>query len=176
MKARPVLASLLATLSAAARQRGLTDTAWAAAAGVRKETLSRLRSRQSCDLATLEMLAQAVGLDIGVVTAAASTDSFSEHFPRHMKRDDEERLLRFTVSGNLEPGAWKKHGPAFFMAGVAVTLASLREFDRQSLLELAERLHPGSSSVAAYSHWLAGTPLQPCRFLPQLRERLQRAA
>jgi len=39
----------------------MNDTAWSARAGLRKETLSRLRRRPSCDLATLEALLAAVG-------------------------------------------------------------------------------------------------------------------
>ena len=43
-----MLNTLLDTLTARARAQGLTDTEWARRAGVRKETLSRLRRRQDC--------------------------------------------------------------------------------------------------------------------------------
>ena len=47
------LENLLDTLTAAARKKGLNDTAWSSAAGFSKETLSRLRRRSSCDLSAL---------------------------------------------------------------------------------------------------------------------------
>lgn len=170
------LESVLATLSASARRRGLTDTAWAASAGVRKETLSRLRSRRTCDFATLDALARAVGARIDVLAVDGPLLAADGHFPVAVKRDDEERLLELAASRILDADAWKRCGPAFFMAGLAVMLAGVHGLDRRGLLALAERLHPGSSQVDGFTLWLARSPVRPSRFMPLLKERLLRAA
>lgn len=170
------LESVLAALSASARRRGLTDTAWASCAGVRKETLSRLRSRRSCDFATLDALARAVGARIDVLDVDGQPLTADGHFPVAVKREDEERLLELAVSRTLDAGAWKRCGPAFFMAGLAVMLAGVHGLNRPGLLALAERLHPGSSQVDGFTLWLARSPVRPSRFMPLLKERLLRAA
>jgi hypothetical protein len=54
------------------------------------------------------------------------------------------------------------------MAGLAVLLASSRDFDRSRLLELAEILHPGISEPAVFNLWLQRTSLEPSRFFAQL--------
>lgn len=167
---------VLTKLTLVARRVGLTDTAWAAAAGVRKETLSRLRSRRTCDFATLDALARSVGARIEVLEAEAAPVSADGHFPGGFTRDDEERLLNLAAARNLDPQAWRAAGPGFFMAGFAVLLASVRGMDRRALLALAERLHPGSSQVAAFSLWLERSPVQASRFMPMLSARLQHAA
>jgi hypothetical protein len=59
MFASTTLKELLDSLTVAARGKGLNDAAWASAAGFSKETLSRLRRRNSCDLSTLIALADA---------------------------------------------------------------------------------------------------------------------
>lgn len=174
--ATPVLNVILGTLTTAARRRGLTDTAWAAAAGVRKETLSRLRGRGSCDFATLEALATAVGLRIEVSSAAGPELTADGLFPVRLTRDDEERLVDLLASRQLSPDAWRSQGPAFFMAGLAVMLASVSGFDRRSLLLLAEQLHPGASQVEVFALWLERAPVQAERFLPMVLSRSQHAA
>jgi hypothetical protein len=58
--------TLLARIVDAARARGLSRRALAERAGVRPETLSRIASRGTCDFATLERLAAAAGLRVGV--------------------------------------------------------------------------------------------------------------
>jgi hypothetical protein len=62
------------------------------------------------------------------------------------------------------------------LAGVAVMLASQEGFDRPRMLALAERLHPGTSTPAGFSRWLADSPIQAARFLPMLRARMQEQA
>jgi hypothetical protein len=59
-------------------------------------------------------------------------------------------------------------GPRFFMAGLAVMVASVEGRDRCGLLTLAEQLHPGASEPAVFSRWLERSPVRPTRFLPQL--------
>jgi hypothetical protein len=86
----------------------------------------------------------------------------------HFDREYEDQLLDLCASGDVEPERWRRHGPAFFMAGLAVMLASVPEFDRRSLLVLAEALHPGSSQVEVFAHWLKRSPVRPSRFLPTL--------
>src|SRR5690348_14333453 len=87
------LATTLAALTGRARTRGLSDTDWAARAGVRKETLSRLRRRQSCDFETLRLLAQAVGADLGVKESAPTGSTSDGHFPAALDRAYEEQLV-----------------------------------------------------------------------------------
>lgn len=161
--------TMLSALRVQARRRGLSDAAWARAAGLRKETLSRLRGRRTCDLATLAALARAVGAELTVSAPAAATPD--GHFPAGLKRGDEERLLALCASGRVDPDEWRRAGPTFFMAGLAVMLASARGFDRSRYLALAEQLHPGASTPEAFARWLAGSPLRPARFLPMLEAR-----
>src|SRR5512134_472961 len=119
---------LLETLRATARRRGLTDAAWAAAAGLRKETLSRLRGRATCDFATLQALARAVGAELGVSPAGARRTTPDGHFPAAVDREYEADLLDLCASGASDAEAWRAAGPAFFVAGLAVLLAGARGF------------------------------------------------
>lgn len=175
-KSTASLDAIVSALTSEARRLGLNDARWAAAAGVRKETLSRLRGRASCDYATLEALACVVGLTIGVGPAATRATPPTEHFPRRMDREHEERLLALCTSGNLAPATWRASGPAFFMAGFAVMLASTKGLDRRRLLALAEALHPGTSLPDVFAIWLERSPLRPSRFLPLLAAKNKRAA
>lgn len=170
------LATLLDALSAAARRRGLSDSAWAALSGVRKETLSRVRSRRSADLTTVEALARAVGAHLEVRYADSPLLAADGHFPLRLDRDYEQRLVELAATRELDATRWLATGPRFFMAGLAVMLASLRGMDRGKLLMLAEQLHPGSSQPDVFELWLARSPVRPSRFVPLLMERLQRAA
>jgi hypothetical protein len=164
-KSTTPLSQAVATLEKRARSLGLSDTAWATRAGVRKETLSRLRSRQSCDFETLRLLAEAVGAGVGVLEGQPPDSTSDGHFPANLDRDYEERLVELSASGDLEPEQWLGMGPRFFMAGLAVMLASAGDRDRRRLLDLAERLHPGASEVSVFSRWLERSPLRPTRFL-----------
>lgn len=175
-KSTSALPRILEALTHAARTHALSDTEWAARAGLRKETLSRLRRRQSCDFATLEALAGVVGVRVGVVDESPLEHSPDGHFPLHMNREYEERLLEFCASRTLDPQLWASLGPRFFMAGVAVMLASVPAFDRRSLLTLAEQLHPGASEPAVFEQWLKRSPLRPSRFLPMLAVEMKHAA
>jgi len=89
-------------------------------------------------------------------------------FPKHLTRDDEQKLLDLCASRSLELNFWARMGSPCFMAGLAVMLASVAGFDRRSLLTLAERLYPGASRQATFSHWLRHSPLRPSRFLAML--------
>ena len=166
----------MSALTGEARRRGMSDARWAEAAGVRKETLSRLRSRANCDFATLDALASVVGLTIGIAAPASNALSADQHFPQRIDREYEDRLLALCASGDFECESARALGPAFFMAGVAVMLASVSGFDRRRLLALAEALHPGSSLPEVFAIWLARSPLRPSRFLPMLLARTRRAA
>lgn len=175
LKSTEVLAAALNDLTARARERGLTDTAWAERAGMRKETLSRLRSRATCDFSTLNALAQAVGAGL-VVAEPPAASTTGRHLPESMDRAYERQLLDLCASRTLDPGRWEQLGPRFFMAGLAVMLASTRDFDRRSLLALAEELHPGASDPSVFARWLKASPLRPSRFLPMASVRVKRAA
>jgi hypothetical protein len=89
-------------------------------------------------------------------------------FPAQLDRDYEEQLLDLCASGDIDPKRWRSCGPPFFMAGLAVMLASVPEFDRRLLLDLAEALHAGSSQVEVFALWLQRSPVRPSRFLPML--------
>lgn len=62
----PTPATLLARVADHARAQGLSRRALAQRAGVRPETLSRIASRGTCDFGTLERLAAAAGLRLGI--------------------------------------------------------------------------------------------------------------
>lgn len=175
-KSTSSLAGTLAALRRRAAARGLTDSEWAGRARVRKETLSRLRRRRSCDFATLQALARVVGAQLGVIEPPAPQLAADGHFPAGIDRSHEERLLELCASGDLDPARWRTLGPSFFMAGLAVMLASTQYGERRALLTLAERLHPGASETAVFNRWLERSPLRPARFLPLLDAELQRAA
>lgn len=175
-KSTSALPRVLDALTRAARALKLSDTEWAARAGLRKETLSRLRRRLSCDFATLEALAAVVGVRVDVASESVLECSPDGHFPLQMNREYEERLLEFCASRLLDPRLWADLGPRFFMAGVAVMLASVAGFDRRSLLALAEQLHPGISEPAVFAQWLKRSPLRPSRFLPMLAMEMKHAA
>lgn len=170
------LRSVLGILIQKAAMLGFTDTQWAARAGIRKETLSRLRGRNSCDFATLQTLARAVGATVSVVDADAPGSTKDGRFPAQFDRLYEEQLIDLCASGDVDPTRWRSHGPAFFMAGLAVMVASDPQFDRRSLLHLAERLHAGSSQVGVFALWLQRSPARPSRFLPMLAAGSRRAA
>jgi hypothetical protein len=138
--------------------------------------LSRLRRRRSCDFATLQALADTVGADLAVRELPDPELAADGHFPRRLDRDYEERLLGLCASGDLDPVRWGNIGPAFFMAGLATLLASVRGGERRALLALAERLHPGATEVAVLERWLELSPLKPSRFLPLYEARLRHAA
>ena len=72
--------------------------------------------------------------------------------------------------------SWRDLGPPFFLAGLAVTVASVPGFDRRSYLDLAEALHPGASEPRVFAQWLTETPLPPNRLLPMLQAQLDHAA
>ncbi len=175
-KSTIALQSTLLTLTQRARALGLTDTEWATRAAVRKETLSRLRQRKSCDFATLQALAQVVDARVGVLDANAAGSTPDGHFPAKLNRALEDKLLDLCASRDLDPERWANLGPAFFMAGLAVMVASAKGFDRGGLCALAEQLHPGSSQPGVFSLWLARSPVRPSRFFPLLAHRTKHAA
>lgn len=175
-KSTTSLSELLDSLTQAARKLGFTDTVWAARAKLRKETLSRLRRRQTCDFVTLHSLAEVVGAQLGILAAQVPQATPDGHFPANMDRNYEEQLLALCASRTMDASHWASTGPRFFMAGLAVMLASLRGYDRRGLLALAEELHPGASEPAVFERWLERSPLRPTRFLPLLEMSVKHAA
>lgn len=174
-KSTPGIRAVVEVLTARARELGINNAVWAARAGIRKETLSRLKGRRSCDFSTLQRLAQVVGATIGVLDDGVVTGTPDGLFPAAIDRDYEDKLFDLCASRDLDPERWRRVGPAFFVAGLAVMMASVDGFDRRGLLELAERLHAGSSQVGVFALWLERAPIQPSRFLPPLAD-LRRAA
>ena len=163
---------LIAQMSPAARSRYPTDSAWAKASGLPKETLSRLKSQTSCDWRTLAALARAAGVAFVLAPAEAEAGA---HFPPSFGRGYEEDLLDLSASGNLDPAVWRARGPSFFMGGLAVMLASARGFERERYMRLAEELHPGVSNPEVFGIWLMKSPVRPSRFLPMARKRKHRS-
>ena len=166
---RSALPAMLDSLAAAADSRKLTRREWALKAGVRPETLSRLRARGDCDFATLEALAHALGLRLEIKPGRGSAKA--AHMPLRFGRDEEEKLLLLCSALAPNLPAWRAAGPAFFMGGLAVMLASLRGFDRERYLALGEELHPGISTPETLALWLKRSPLRPSRFVPMLEQR-----
>jgi len=159
----------LAHMTPAAHKRFGSDRQWAAACGLPAETLSRLRKRESCDLRTLNALAAAAGFELGVAPVTAKNDS-------DFGREREEVLLALCASGSVDAATWRAHGDGFFMAGLAMLLASVPGFDRHRYMTLAESLHPGMSYAEVFELWLQRSPLRPSRFLPMLERWGRRAA
>lgn len=167
-------------MSRAAALRFGSDAAWARAAGLPKETLSRLKRAASCDLRTLAALAHAVGYSLTAAPAhgtphatpsgTPSGDPRAVHLPAVFDRTLEQALLDLVASDDLDPVSWRALGPAYFMGGLAVLVAGVRGADRGRLLDLAETLHPGVSTPEAFGAWLEASPLQPSRFLPMLEQ------
>lgn len=161
-------ARLLELMSKAARKRYSTDSGWAKASGLPKETLSRLKRNSSCDLQTLAALAQSAGYTLVAVPASVQAGAY---LPIAFGREYEDGLLDLCASGNVDADVWRAHGPGFFMGGLAVLLASARGFERERYLKLAETLHPGISTPEAFALWLKRSPLRAARFLPTARRR-----
>ena len=159
---------LLGEMRPSAKARFSSEARWARAAGLPRETLSRLKAKQSCDLRTLAALAAAAGCTLAVVPDAGPGGT---HLPDRFTREYEDRLLDLAASGNVDADAWRALGPAFFMGGLAVLLASARGFERERYLGLAEALHPGVSTPEVFALWLRRTPVRPSRFLPMARKR-----
>lgn len=159
---------LLAGMAKSAAARFSSDAAWAAASGLSKETLSRLKRQPSCDLRTLDALARSAGCRLVVVP---ETGEAASQAAGRFTREDEDRLLELAASGATDAAVWRAHGPGFFMGGLAVLLASARGFDRERYLRLAESLHAGVSTPEVFGLWLRRSPLRPARFLPAARRR-----
>lgn len=166
-------AVLLAQMAPAAKAKFGSESAWAAACGLPKETLSRLKRNPSCDLRTLAALANVAGCSIQAVSAPA--EKHEGHLPKSMERDYEDALVELCASGDVDVAVWRSAGPPFFVAGLAVLLAGERGFDREKYLRLAEALHPGVSVPEVYAGWLARTPVRAARFLPMVRQRMRTA-
>lgn len=160
-----MLNQLLDDLTVRARAQGLTDAEWSRRAGLRKETLSRLRKRNDCDLRTLRALAREVGATLAIGDALPVSKAA---FPVTLGRDDEARLLALAARGPANAHAWASAGSPDFMAGLAVLLAGARGSERPRWLALAEQLQPGATDPDAFQAWLQRSPLRPSRFLPML--------
>lgn len=155
-------------MSAAAKARFASEASWAKASGLPKETLSRLKTQSSCDLRTVAALAKTAGYRL---VSVPETPHAAGHLPDRLTREYEDRLLDLAASGDVDPAAWRAHGPAFFMGGLAVMLGSARGFERERYLRLAEALHPGVSTPEVFAMWLEKSPLRASRFLPMARKR-----
>jgi len=170
-----MLQDLLAAMTRQARTRGLSDREWAATAGLRHETLCRVKRRGTCDAATLEALARGCGLELALRAPGPSQDATdsaaNQLFPAHLSRDMEERLLTLCAHGDVDAAHWRAIGPSFFVAGVANLVASANGLDPDGrYARLAESLHPGVRSLEAFRLWLTRSPVKPARFLPMLRQ------
>ena len=158
-----------------ARERGLNDRQWTLRAGLRPETLSRIRRRGgNGDAATLASLAQACGLTLVAEGDAMTVPvDASGLFPLQFDRALEERLLALCASGDVDPAHWRALGPGFFVGGLAALLSCTDDLDADGrYAKLAEALHPGVSAVDTFRTWLHRSPVKASRFLPMLRKEL----
>ena len=162
------LQPLLSFLTSLARQLKLTDSEWARRAGLRKETLSRLRRRESCDFASLYALGEVVGGRVGVLDKRRPGTTADGLFPASLDRDYEEQLLELCAARDLNTDRWASSGPRYFVAGLAVMVAAVDGFDRPQLLALAEQLHPGAREPVTLVRWLKDSPVRLSRFMPML--------
>ena len=161
------LQTLLGRARGVTRARGMLDRDWALGAGLRPETLARLRGRSDCDLRTLESLAKVVGLRVGLILR------IEPGLPDKFGRTEEEALLDLCASGSLDLRRWLDAGPRWFVAGLATLIAGARGADREGLLLLSEALFPGMSGIEEFGRWLKASPLKASRFLPMLRQRIR---
>jgi hypothetical protein len=97
-------------------------------------------------------------------------------WPDVVDRQLESKLLDVLSTRSSRADEWRPLGPPFFLAGLAVTLASVPGFDRRRYLDLAEELHPGATEPRVFAKWLAETPVPPTRFLPMLQAQWNHAA
>jgi hypothetical protein len=104
------LQPLLAEMTAHARGKGWSDSEWARRSGLPKETLCRLRSRATCDLATLAALAEAAGVRLEVAGAdgGATEDGL---WPRMVGRSLESRLVDALAASTTRPEDWGSRHP-----------------------------------------------------------------
>lgn len=168
--------TLLRALSGMARDAGWSDAEWARRSGLPKETLCRLRSRSNCDVATLAALSNALGMQLTAGHPSVGRSHASGLWPTVVDRRFEARLIDLLRSGSTSEAEWRELGPRFFLAGLAVMLASVSGFDRRRYLALAESLHPGASELRVFAKWLADTPVPPARLLPMVQSQLNHAA
>jgi hypothetical protein len=153
----------LAQLEHAASVRGLNRAQWSERAGVRAETLSRLFSRDDCDLRTLTSLASAAHQTLLLVPAP------EREMPDAWDRDVERRYALLCASGSTDVARWLREEPRYFLAGLAMMMASSRDVDREAYLALATALCPAMLQAGEFEHWLSLTPAKPSRFLPMVR-------
>src|SRR4030067_2729322 len=104
-------AKLLDQMSKAAKGLFSTDSSWAKASGLPKETLSRLKRNPSCDLQTLAALAQTAGFKL---LAVPETVQDGAHLPNAFGREYEDDLLDLCASGNFDPDVWGARGRGLF--------------------------------------------------------------
>ena len=160
------------SLRTLARQRFTSDAQWARASGVPAETLSRLRTRLTCDVRTLWALADGAGCTLIAVPAVSQANASRQ---QSFGRDDESTLLDLCASRNLDLARWRALGDVFLMGGLATLLAGADGFDRGRYLRLAESLHTGITTPEVFALWLKRSPIRPARFLPMLRARIAHA-
>jgi hypothetical protein len=164
---------LFDSLRALARQRFASDAQWARASGIPAETLSRLRTRLTCDVRTLWALADGAGCTLVAVPVVSQANASRQ---QQFGREDESALIDLCASRNLDSAHWRALGDAFLMGGLATLLASAHGFDRARYLRLAESLHAGVTTPEVFALWLKRSPIRPARFLPMLRARLAHAS
>lgn len=171
------LSALIDNLTAAARRAGLNDSQWAAARPfARKHFPASADSPAAISIPCKRWHRRLERRYKQFLARRQQSATDDGHFPLRFDRDTEERLLFLCASGDLDLQHWLEYGSSFFMAGIAVMLASLRDMDRRRYLALAEALYAGSSRAEVFSLWLQRTALRPSRFVPSLRARMKSLA
>lgn len=157
------LSASLSHLERAAARLGLNRSRWAERAGVRAETLSRLFARDDCELKTLTSIAAAANQKLLLVALP------QRQMPDTWNREVERKYVLLCASGSTDVGRWLREGPRYFLAGLAMMMASSRGADREAYLALAFALCPAMQEEAEFQTWLSMTPAKPSRFLPMVR-------
>ena len=153
----------LTHLEHAASRLGLNRGQWAKRAGLRAETLSRLFTRDDCDLRTLTNLAGAANHRLLLVPQP------NREMPSPWNRELERKYAILCASGSTDLGRWLREGPRYFLSGLAMMMGSSRGADRDADLALAFALCPAMQDATEFDTWLSMTPTRPSRFLPMVR-------
>lgn len=140
-----------------------------------KNRLGAVLARAALGPVAIQRHGRVVALLVPPPAAKNRKPATLETRPPRWNRRVEERVVELCARGDFRPSRWLRAGDAQTLAGVATMLASENGFDRTRMLALAERLHPGMTTPATFNRWLAHTPVQAARFLPQLAARLREA-
>ena len=162
---------LIEPIAAAARARGLSMRQVALQAGVRPETVSRIRRRANCDYDTLARLAAAAGLEIGMRPAGAAAGAPPDsHLLQKARRGEAQERQRA-----YEARLAREHDRV--AAGLALGALGAPDLVR-ARRQVARWVKQGTCSPWYARRWseiLAGKPAEAAARLLALEEGEQKA-